>query len=218
LALLLDDPKMPYRKVLRSIILIPYAIPAFISTVAWRGIFDPNLGVINEFLNSVFGAAPNWYQDATAARIAILMIQLWLGFPYMMLIITGALQALPSDVYEAAEVDGANMWQRFRSITLPLLLVAVGPLLIASFAFNFNNFTVIELFNSGGPAIPNSSVPAGFTDILITYTYAQAFGTAGGTDYAFASAISLFIFFIVAGITIFNFRFTRVWEEVSENV
>lgn len=218
LALLLNDPKMPFRKALRSIILIPYAIPAFISTVAWRGIFDPNLGVINEFLNNVFGTAPNWYQDATAARFAILMIQLWLGFPYMMLIITGALQALPSDVYEAAEVDGANMWQRFRSITLPLLLVAVGPLLIASFAFNFNNFTVIELFNSGGPAIPNSSVPAGFTDILITYTYAQAFGTAGGTDYAFASAISLFIFFIVAGITIFNFRFTRAWEEVSENV
>jgi len=218
LALLFNDPQLPYRKLLRSVILIPYAIPAFISTVVWRGIFDPNLGVVNDFLTSVFGAAPNWYQDATAARFAILMVQMWLGFPYMMLIITGALQALPSDIYEAAEVDGANAWQRFRNITLPLLLVAVGPLLIASFAFNFNNFTVIELFNSGGPAIPNSSVPAGFTDILITYTYAQAFGTAGGTDYAFASAISLFIFFIVAAITIFNFRFTRAWEEVSENV
>jgi ABC-type sugar transport system permease subunit len=98
------------------------------------------------------------------------------------------------------------------------VLVAVGPLLIASFAFNFNNFTVIQLFNRGGPAIPGSSVPTGFTDILITYTYRQAFGTAGGTDYAFASTISILIFLIVAAITIVNFRFTAGWEEISKNV
>jgi ABC-type sugar transport system permease subunit len=209
---------MPQRKLLRSLILIPYAIPAFISTVVWRGMFDPNLGIINEALEPLFGSAPNWYTDGNAARFAILMIQMWLGFPYMMLICTGALQALPSDIYEAAEVDGASAFQRFRRITLPLLLVAVGPLLIASFAFNFNNFTVIELFNSGGPAIANSAVPAGHTDILITYTYAQAFGGDGGADYALASAISVFIFIIVAAITIFNFRFTKSWEAVSENV
>jgi ABC-type sugar transport system permease subunit len=218
LALLMNDTHMPQRKLLRSLILIPYAIPAFISTVVWRGMFDPNLGIINEALEPLFGSAPNWYTDGNAARFAILMIQMWLGFPYMMLICTGALQALPSDIYEAAEVDGASAFQRFRRITLPLLLVAVGPLLIASFAFNFNNFTVIELFNSGGPAIANSAVPAGHTDILITYTYAQAFGGDGGADYALASAISVFIFIIVAAITIFNFRFTKSWEAVSENV
>jgi ABC-type sugar transport system permease subunit len=217
MALLFNDASLPMRKVLRSVVLIPYAIPAFISVVVWRGMFDPNLGVINGVLSSV-GIAPNWYSDATAARLAILFVQMWLGFPYIMLVVTGALQAISRDIYEAAEVDGANSWQKFRFLTLPLLLVAVGPLLIASFAFNFNNFTVIELFNSGGPAIPNSSVPAGYTDILITYTYAQAFGTAGGTDYGFAAAISLFIFVMVAVITIFNFRFTRTWEEVSANV
>lgn len=217
LALLLNDRRIPARKVLRSLILIPYAIPAFISTVVWRGMFDPNLGIVNEAL-SVVGLSPAWYGDPTAARTAILLIQLWLGFPYMMLITTGALQSIPDDIYEAAKIDGASPWQQFRFMTLPLLLVVVGPLLIASFAFNFNNFTVIELYNNGGPAIAMSAVPAGHTDILITYTYAQAFGTAGGTDYAFASAISIFIFFIVATITIFNFRFTRAWEEVSENV
>ena len=218
MALLLNDELVPARKFFRSVILIPYAIPAFISVVVWRGILDPNLGVLNNVLNSIFGSAPNWYGSATPARVAILIIQLWLGFPYMMLIITGALQGIPGEIYEAAVVDGANAWQKFRKLTLPLVLVAVGPLLIASFAFNFNNFTVIQLFNRGGPAIPGSSVPTGFTDILITYTYRQAFGTAGGTDYAFASTISILIFLIVAAITIFNFRFTAGWEEISKNV
>ena len=218
IALLMDDEIIPFRKPLRSLILIPYAIPAFISVVVWRGMFDPNLGFINDVLTPIFGTAPQWYGNPTAARFAILMIQLWLGFPYMMLIITGALQGISKDMYEAADVDGASPWQKFRSLTLPLILVAVGPLLIASFAFNFNNFTVIELFNNGGPAIAGGTVPAGHTDILITYTYRQAFGTQGGTDYAFASTISLFIFLIVATITIINFRFTGQWEEISENV
>lgn len=220
LALLLNDKLIPGRKIWRSLILIPYAIPSFISTLVWRGLFNPRLGLINDTLESIVGEgnAPAWYSDPLWAKVAILLIQLWLGFPYMMLICTGALQSIPQDMYEAAEVDGANSWQRFRNLTLPLLLVAVGPLLIASFAFNFNNFTVIELFNEGGPPIANSSVPAGHTDILITYTYEQAFGSGGGTNYAFASAITLVIFLLVAAITIFNYRFTRVWEETSQNV
>lgn len=218
LAILMNDESIPQQKLLRSLILIPYAIPAFISTLVWRGMLDPNLGLVNETLNNLIGSAPAWLSDPTWAKVGILMIQLWLGFPYMMLVCTGALQAIPDSIYEAAEVDGASAFARFRHLTLPLLLVAVGPLLIASFAFNFNNFTVIELFNEGGPPIANSSVPAGHTDILITYTYAQAFGSGGGTDYAFASAISIGIFVIVAVITIFNYRFTRRWEEISKNV
>ncbi|NJL95325.1 MAG: ABC transporter permease subunit [Anaerolineae bacterium] len=132
-------------------------------------------------------------------------MQLWLGFPYMLLICSGALQSIPHDIYQAAEVDGANDLQKFRYMTLPLLLVAVGPLLIASFAFNFNNFTIIELYNQGNPVI-NLEANVGHTDILITYAYELAFGTGGGSDYAFASAVTLVIFFMVAVITIFNFR------------
>ncbi len=108
-------------------------------------------------------------------------------------------------------------YQQFRHLTLPLLLVAVGPLLIASFAFNFNNFTIVELFNKGGPPI-SPDTPAGHSDILITYTYELAFGSGRGADYGFASTISLVIFIIVAIITFFNFRFTQSWEEISENV
>jgi ABC-type sugar transport system permease subunit len=136
----------------------------------------------------------------------------------MMLICSGALQAIPSDIYEAAEVDGASIWQRFWGITLPLLLVAVGPLLIASFTFNFNNFTVIYAYNEGRPPIPGTPTPAGYTDILISYTFRLAFESGRGAEYGYAAAMTIVIFLIVASITLFQYRFMGQWEEVSENV
>jgi ABC-type sugar transport system permease subunit len=99
-----------------------------------------------------------------------------------------------------------------------LLLVAVGPLLIASFVFNFNNFNLIYLFNAGGPPMAGTPTPAGHTDILISYVYNLAFTASRGVDYGFAAAITIIIFFIVGAITLFQFRYTRMWEEVSENV
>jgi ABC-type sugar transport system permease subunit len=134
-----------------------------------------------------------------------------------MLISLGALQSISPDMYEAALIDGANDWQQFRFITLPMLLIAVGPLLIASFAFNFNNFTIIELINNGGPPISAASV-AGHTDILLSYTYRLAFSGARGADYGFAAAIGIFIFIIVASLTFVNFRITGALEKASENV
>jgi ABC-type sugar transport system permease subunit len=128
------------------------------------------------------------------------------------------LQAIPRDIYEAGEVDGAGIWHRFRYLTLPLLLVSVGPLLIASFSFNFNNFNVIYLYNEGGPPIAGSLTPAGHTDILISYTFRQAFASGRGADYGYGAAITVIIFLLLMGITFFNFRYTRMWEEVSENV
>ncbi|HRF97749.1 MAG TPA: ABC transporter permease subunit, partial [Aggregatilineales bacterium] len=100
----------------------------------------------------------------------VLLVNLWLGYPYMMLISSGALQSIPSEVYEAAAVDGANPQQRFWQITLPLLLVTLGPLLIGSFVYNFNNYMLIAALTGGNPPIPDSPVPAGYTDILISYT------------------------------------------------
>jgi ABC-type sugar transport system permease subunit len=121
-------------------------------------------------------------------------------------------------VYEAAAVDGANPSQRFWQITMPLLLVTVGPLLIASFVYNFNNYMMIELLTRGDPPIPGSPTPAGYTDILISYTYSLAFGSNQGADYGYASAITIVIFILVAIVTLMQYRFTRSWEEVSENV
>lgn len=217
-AIVYNDATMPFRKIIRSLLLISYAIPPFISVMMWRGLLNPSLGVISLNIAKIFGSAPAWFADPTWAKIGILLIQTWLGFPYMMLICTGALQTIPSDLYEAADVDGASIWQKFRGITLPLLLVAVGPLLIGSFAFNFNNFTVIDVFNQGGPPIPNSPTQAGHTDILITYIFRLAFASGRGVDYAYASAITIVIFVVLSLIVLAQFQLTKSWEEVSENV
>jgi ABC-type sugar transport system permease subunit len=136
----------------------------------------------------------------------------------MMVIVTGALQTLPRDVYEAAALDGASAWQAFRNITLPLLLITVGPLLVASFAFNFNNFTVIQLYNRGGPPMVGTATPVGHTDILATYTYRIAFASGRGADQGYAAAITVIIFLILVVITAFQFRYTNMLEERGENV
>lgn len=217
-AIVFDHPRMPAKKVVRSLLLVPYALPAFISVSVWRGMFQPFYGTITLFLESVFGSSPQWLAHPTWAKIGILIVQTWLGFPYMMLICTGALQALPSDIYEAAKIDGAGALRQFWHLTLPLLLVAVGPLLIASFAFNFNNFTVIDIYAEGGPPIVGTPTPAGHTDILITYIFRLAFSGGRGADFGYASAITIVIFIVLATITALQFRFTRVWEEISENV
>lgn len=217
LAIAFNNPDLRGRKLIRSFLIIPYAIPGVISVLMWRGLLNPRLGPINEFLSSTFGIAPEWFADPTMAKIGILLVNLWLGYPYMMLISSGALAAVPSDIYEAAAVDGANAWQKFWSMTMPLILVSLGPLLISSFAFNLNNFNIVYLYAEGGPPISGSPVPAGHTDILISYTYRLAFG-GRGADYGFASAITIFIFLLVATITFFQFRYTKALEEISENV
>jgi ABC-type sugar transport system permease subunit len=128
------------------------------------------------------------------------------------------LQGIPADVYEAAQIDGANGWQRFTKITLPLLLISVGPLMIASFIFNFNNFNLIYAFIGGGPPIPTATTTAGYTDIIISYVYNLAFASGRGAQYGYASAISLVLFILIAFMSLIQFRFTKMWEETSENV
>ncbi len=219
LAIMFDVPEMPLRAPLRALLLIPYTIPAFVAVPVWVGLLNPQFGVISAFIaNFTGGWIPPWFSDPFWSKVGILLVQTWLGFPYMFVVVTGALQTLPNDVYEAADLDGANAWNKFRSITLPLLLVTVGPLLVAAFAFNFNNFTVIDLYNRGGPPIPNTPTPVGYTDILATYTYRIAFGATGSSDYGYASAITMMIFMILVVITFFQFRYTNMLEERGRNV
>jgi arabinogalactan oligomer / maltooligosaccharide transport system permease protein len=218
IAIMFNDSNFPFKKLIRSLLIIPYTMPALLTILVWRGMLNPELGVITNGFKSLFGWSPPWFTDQWWAKAAILLINLWLSYPYFFLICSGALQSIPEDYYHAAQVDGANLWQQFRNITLPLLLVAVGPLLIASFVFNFNNFNLIYIFNAGGPPIPGTPTPAGYTDILISYVYNLAFTASRGVNYGFAAAITIIIFFIVGTITLFQFRYTRMWEEVSENV
>jgi ABC-type sugar transport system permease subunit len=206
---------LPGNKVIRSLLIIPYTIPSLVTILIWRGMFIEPIGVIYTTLVDIFGSSPSWLQDPFWAKVGILIVNLWLGYPYFMLVCSGALQGIPTDIYSAADVDGANAWQKFWKLTMPLLLVAVGPLLVASYVFNFNNFNVIYLYNSGGPPIAGAPTPVGHTDILISYVYKLAFAGSRGADFGFAAAISIIIFVVVIVITLFQFRYTNMWEEAS---
>jgi ABC-type sugar transport system permease subunit len=218
MALIMNSKAIVGRKFIQSLLIIPYAMPGIISIMVWRALLNENYGLINQTLVNLglIQSGIPFLNDPTWAKFSIILVNLWLGYPYMMLICSGALQAIPSDVYEAAAVDGARPWQAFRNITLPLLLVTVGPLMIASFTYNFNNFMLIDALTGGNPPIPGSPVAAGYTDILISYTYRLAFGNRGA-DYGYASAITLVIFALVAIITVFQTRINNQWETMADN-
>lgn len=208
IALALHHPRLRGTNVYRVLLILPYAMPSFAMLLVWRDMFNTDFGL----LNNLFGLSVDWFGGQWSARAAVILVQLWLGYPYMFLVATGALQAIPRELTEATSIDGASPWQSFRAVTLPLLLVALSPLLISSFAYNFNNFNAIYLTTEGGP-FPAENPTVGATDLLITYSYRLAFG-AQGAEYGLAAAVSIFIFAIVAVISAVSFSRTRRQEEV----
>jgi arabinogalactan oligomer/maltooligosaccharide transport system permease protein len=208
-AMALNAPQLRALRFYRILIVLPYAMPAFAMLLVWRDLFNQDFGLIN----NLTGANVNWFGGTWTARFALLLTQFWLGYPYMFLVCLGALQSIPADLTEAAAIDGARRMQAFRAVVFPLLLIAVAPLLISSFAFNFNNFNIVKFVTDGGP-FPPDSPQAGGTDLLVTYTYRLAFGE-GGAQYGFAAAISILIFLIVATISIIGFRRTAALEEIN---
>ena len=214
LALTFNSKRMRGTGLYRSIYILPYAIPAFLSVLIWRGLLNEQFGQINRLLGT-FGIDPvPWLTDPTWAKIALLLVNTWLGFTYMYLISTGALTSIPTELQEAARVDGANAWQVFRRITFPMLMVSLAPLLIGSFAFNFNNFVIVEFLTQGGPPILDASVPVGATDILITFTFGIAVSAGRGNNYGVGTAITILIFVILVIISSISFRFTRRLEDI----
>ncbi|CUR59473.1 Permease component of ABC-type sugar transporter [metagenome] len=208
-AYVLNDSRMRGQKIYRALLILPYAIPGFISLLLWSSFYNQDFGLINDLT----GLNVNWFGGSTSAKIAVLVTNLWMGFPYMFLVSTGALQAIPEDLQEAAKIDGASGWKNFTKITFPLLLVTVAPLLVSTFAYNFNNFGAIYLLTEGGPFSPDNPT-AGGTDILISYTYRLAFG-AGGAQIGFASAVSVVLFVVTGLIAAIQFRATRSLEDVN---
>lgn len=208
-AVALNSPHLRGLRFYRILIVLPYAMPSFAMLLVWRDMFNTDFGLVN----NLTGLGINWFGDVWTARAAVLLVQFWLGYPYMFLVCLGALQSIPKDLSEAAAVDGARPIQAFRAVVFPLLLIAVAPLLISSFAFNFNNFNVIELTTAGAP-FPADSPQAGGTDILVSYVYRLAF-TTGGAQYGFAAAISILIFLIVATVSLVGFRRTAALEEIN---
>jgi arabinogalactan oligomer / maltooligosaccharide transport system permease protein len=214
-AMALDKPGMHFLRVYRSLLVIPYAVPGFLSLLVWSGLLNDDFGVVNRsIVHPILGTNVPWlFSDPWWARVSCIMVSTWLTVPYFFLVSLGALQAIPGELVEAARVDGGGPFQIFRRVRLPLLLVAVAPLLIASFAFNFNNFNNIYLLTGGGPAANDQSI-AGSTDILISYTWKLAFQAGKGTDYALASTIAILIFLIVATISAVSFWKTKALENL----
>ena len=212
LASLVQWEELKGKSVYRVVLILPYAVPAFISILIFKGLFNQNFGEINLALGALFNISPEqlpaWYTNPWMAKAMILIVNTWLGYPYMMILCMGLLKAIPEDLYEASAMDGAGPMHNFFKITVPLLMKPLTPLLIASFAFNFNNFVLIELLTSGAPDIIGAVPKAGHTDILVSYTYRIAFESQA-KDYGLASAVGAIIFLLVGGLAMLNLKFTK---------
>lgn len=209
LAVLLNWDALRFKGVYRTMLFLPYAVPGFISILVFKGLFNNNFGEINLILDALFGIKPAWFSDPFLAKVMLLIVNTWLGYPYMMVVCMGLIKAIPADLYEASAVAGAGPLTNFVRITLPLILKPLTPLLISAFAFNFNNFVLISLLTGGRPDFLDTSVPAGTTDLLVSYTYRIAFQDSG-QQFGLAAAISTVIFAMVAVLSLINMRFTKV--------
>ena len=179
---------LPAKKTLRTLMIIPWAIPQYISALTWRGMFNQEYGSINLMLSKFLSMDPiQWLSQPVETFSACIMTNIWLGFPFMMVIALGGLQSIPNDLYEAAEVDGANRWQQFKHITLPMLKPVMIPAIILGTVWTFNNINVVWLVSNGGE-------PSDMTHILVSYVYKAAFNLY---RYGYASALSTVIFIIL---------------------
>ena len=192
------------KKVWRTILVLTIAIPQFISLLYVSKMFAKN-GIINGFLLNmgwIKEALPFW-EKASWARVSVILINIWIGIPYLMLIATGILMNIPQDLYESARIDGANAWQQYSKITLPYMLFITGPYLLTSFTGNMNNFNVIYLLTGGAPTNPAASSAAGsvgYTDLLITWLFKIT--TGAESSYYLASVVGIMVFVVVAVISL----------------
>ncbi len=203
LALILNTKGLVLRPAYRVLLILPWAMPNYITALIWRGMFHSQFGVINQIIQMFGGSALSWFDTPFTAFITVLSTNGWLSFPFMMVISLGALQSIPADLYEAARVDGASRWQQFRTITLPSLKPALVPAVILSVIWTFNQFNVIYLVSAGEPG--------GSTEILITQAYKLAFEQY---RYGYAAAYSVVIFLILLVYGIWQNRVTKATEGI----
>lgn len=209
LAIIVNQPGIKGKGIIRTIFILPWAVPAFVSILVFAGMFNESFGAINNQVLAMFGIEKiEWMTDPFWAKVALISIQTWLGFPFIFAMTTGILQSIPAELYEAAEVDGATVWQQFKKITLPLVLYATAPILITQYTFNFNNFSIIYLFNAGGPAVSGQN--AGGTDILISWIYKLTMTSA---QYGKAAALTMMLSIIVISVALWQFRRTKSFQE-----
>ena len=204
LALILNTKGLAFRPIYRVLLILPWAVPNYITALIWRGMFHQQFGVINQVIQMAGGSPVAWFERPLTSFFAVLTTNGWLSFPFMMVTSLGALQSIPADLYEAARVDGASRWQQFRAITLPSLKPALIPAIILSVVWTFNMFNIIYLVSAGEPA--------GSTEILITQAYKIAFQQY---RYGYAAAYSTVIFLILLAYGTWQNRVTRATEAIA---
>ena len=197
-AMLINKKGIKLKKVWRTILVFSIAIPQFISILFVSNMFATD-GIINGIIGS-FGAKPiDFWGTPWLARITVIIVNIWIGVPYLMLIVTGILMNIPADLYESANIDGANGFQQYTKITLPYMLFITGPYLLTSFTGNMNNFNVIYLLTGGGPTSQDYFGNAGKTDLLITWLFSLA---VNDSNYKLAAVIGIMVFIVVAGLSL----------------
>lgn len=208
-AVVANQKFVKFRRVFGVIFLLPWAVPAFITIMSFSNMFNDTAGAINTQVIPLLNNLPfvdigniAWKTDPFWTKTAIILIQGWLGFPYIYVMVSGILQSISEDLYEAAKMDGANALQRFRNITLPAIFLVAAPTFVTQYTGNFNNFSMIYLFNEGGPGSLGGN--AGSTDILISWIYKLT--TGGSPQYSIASALTLIISFVVISISLLVFK------------
>ena len=209
LAILVNQKDLRFKPLIRTILILPWAVPGFVTILVFAGMFNETFGVINNGILASLGIEPKaWMTDPFWTKTALILMQTWLGFPFVFAMTTGVLQAIPDDLYEAATIDGASTWHKLTTITLPLVLYSIAPIIITQYTFNFNNFNIIYLFNNGGPAVMGSN--AGGTDILVSWIYKL---TMSSSQYAIAASITILLSIFVVGIALWQFRATNSFKQ-----
>lgn len=212
-AMILNNKNMKERNLYKALLIIPWALPGTIATLAWQGLLNQDYGGINLMLKALHITHSNiaWLTTPNLARLCVALVSIWFTYPFMMNVCLGSLQAIPDDYYEAADIDGASKWTKFIKITLPSLASSSYPLIISSFAFNFNNFGAAYLITQGGP--PRTDTPfAGSTDILTSAAYKM---TMTFFKYNYAGALAVMIFILLAVISFIQMKLSGQFEEVD---
>jgi arabinogalactan oligomer/maltooligosaccharide transport system permease protein len=209
-ALILRAKVVKLRNVWRGIFILPWAVPGLVSMLVFRAMLNSE-GAINQLLlgAGIIQQAIPFLSNVFWARLSLVLVNVWLGFPYFMALISGLMTTIPQEMYEAAQIDGANVFQVFRKITLPFIIASTAPQILMSVTFNFNNFNMIYFLTGGGPPNPSFQM-AGSTDILISWIFKL---TLDQRMYNYASALSIFIFIIVASVSAWNLLRTRAFKE-----
>ncbi|MEB3283791.1 MAG: sugar ABC transporter permease [Candidatus Sericytochromatia bacterium] len=203
LALLLNREGMRGKRLYRALLILPWAVPVYVTALVWRNMFDTQSGALNLLLQGWGWSGIDWMSAFPSAFSAVLLTNVWLGFPFMMMVASGGLQSIPKDYYEAASLDGASAWRQFWTITVPMLRPTMVPAIVLGSVWTFNNFNVIYFVSRGEPF--------GRTEILVTQAY-KLIDPLG--MYGVASAFSILIFLILFGLTQLNLRLARSLEDV----